>query len=258
MPIDPQPDFNNTTDNDPGNGEDELAAIYYALAAIHQDIENNLSLEYCEAERRNQVDIASGLLALAFYFIYDRYYDKYQDIIEWRDDIGNRIKSCLERDIDHFINFVMQHMDDAMTDIINADTVSVEYQEILERYCGYSDNVANSAKNLITLMDHKNCPGCPECQQCADDIAGWSTMAAISAADKRVRFDERRVPARLDLHSASLDSAHSSTFNLPQYDYQALSVSANLSGSLATAYAGIANSALGSFGYFSTNFVNSL
>lgn len=218
-----------------------------------------LQMQECEDERQENVDFASLALAIATYAIYDQYYDKYKDILDWRDEIGMRIKECLEKDIDHYIGVVMAQMDKAITDILNSPTVSVEYGEIITRYTDYLDNVAQAALGLVDEIESKTCDTNPlPCDFTESDLLGWATMAAISAADGRVRFDEARVPRRLDLISGALDSAHSATFRLPDFDYQALSNSANLASSLASAYSGLANSALGSFGYFSTNFINSL
>ena len=264
MAIDPNPNgagndpFVNQSNNDPGANEDETAAIYQVLTAIHQDIENNIVLEHCKQEMNQGIDLASLGLAILSYNLYRRYYDKYEDVVEWRDEIGQQVKDCLNQDIQHYINFVMEHMDQAITDVMNLPVVTVEYREILERYCAYAETSAQAAKNLLTLSDHKNCPGCAECQQCADDISGWAIAAGISAADDRVRFDEERVPRRLNSISAALQSVHSATFSLPGYDYQAFQAGTGLITSLASAYAGIANSTLGSFGYFSTNFINSV
>lgn len=225
---------------------------------IELDNDNDTSLDHCVLERQNRVDIASAILAIATFAIYDKYYDKYKEVLDWRDEISMRIKDCLEADIDHYIGVVMSQMNSAISDIMGAPRVRVEYADIVDRYCGYGDSAANAATSVMNRLNHKNCQGCPECTQCGDDLQGWATMNAISAADDRVRFDEARVPRRLDLISGALDSAHSSTFNLPGFDYQALSNAAQIASSLATAYSGIANSALGSFGYYSANFVNSL
>lgn len=240
------------------HNDDYLEELIRHNEQIEIDNDNDTLLQHCEYERKDRVDIASAILAVAMYLVYDKYYDKYKEVLDWRDEIGMRIKDCLEQDIDHYIGVVMANMNSAIADLMASPRVTVSYSQILARYCGYGNQAADAAAKLMNRLDHKNCPGCAECQQCADDLAGWATMNAISAADDRVRFDENRVPRRLDLISGAVDSAHSSTFNLPGFDYQALSNAAQISSSLATAYAGIANSALGSFGYYSGNFINSL
>lgn len=213
----------------------------------------------CEQVRTNRVDIASGLLAIATFLIYDQYYDKYKEVIDWRDEITTRIKDCLEADIDHYIDVVMANMNAAISTLLASPTVSVNYADIVARYNSYSNSSGTAALNLVRELERKNClSNSLPCDPTEGDIEGWATMGSVSAADGRARFDEARVPRRLDLISAAVNSAHGSTFNLPAFDYQALGNATNIAGSLASAYAGITNSAAGSFGYFSTNFVNSL
>ena len=136
------------------------------------------------------------------------------------------------------------------------EKVTVDYEGTMQKYCDYGTEAALSAQKLID--EHNDCEGCAICQSCGDDLQGWAMMNAISAADDRVRFDEARIPRRLAAMSSGLDSVHNSTFKLPNFDYQAWGNAANIASSLASAYSGIANSALGSFGYYSSNFINSL
>lgn len=222
--------------------------------------EANQTLLYeCELDRKNAVDISSLALAIATFLIYDEYYDKYEDIVDWRQEIADRIKACLELDIIHYKDVVMANMNNVISSILGSPTVSVEYSDIINSYNQYIDGASQAEVDLIHELIRKTCrEDAIPCDHIEGDIEGWATMGAISAADSNARFDERRVPRRQDVISAALNTAHGSTFNLPAFDYQALSNAANIASSLATAYAGIANSALGSFGYFSTNFVNSL
>lgn len=220
------------------------------------DSDNLIALDRCKEERENRIDIASGLLALATFLIYDRYNNKYGEVLEWRDVISNKIKDCLKQDIDHYMNVVMSHMCNMIDRMLAFEKITVDYKGTMEKYCGFGDKAALQAQKLID--DHNNCPGCAECMSCGNDLQGWAMMNAISAADDRVRFDEARIPRRLDNISSGLNSVHDSTFKLPSFDYQAWGNAANIASSLASAYSGIANSALGSFGYFSANFINSL
>lgn len=226
---------------------------YYAEQLIDND--NAIRLTVCELDRKNTVDIASLALAAAMYLLYEKYYEKYKEVLDWRDMITDEIKDYLETDIDHYIGVIMGQMSKVINDICAAPEVSINYAGNISRYAGISSNAASAGNALQRELNRKSCKPCDDC---GDDIRGWSVMYALSAADDRVRFDERRVPGRLNMKASSLAAAHSGTFNLPNWDYQALGNAAGIAGSLASIYAGVVNSALGSFGYYSANFVNSL
>lgn len=244
----------------------ELESIAAMVSVNNENIceltaatDNHTSLYECELDRKNSVDLASLALAIATFLLYDQYYDKYEEVLEWRNEISNRIKECMRQDIDHYKDVVMGNMNQVISDILNAPTVTVEYQSIIDAYNIYAAGACQAAFNLVEEQKRKTCrEDCIECDHTKGDLMGCAMEAIISAADANARFDEGRIPRRLDMLSAALNSAHGSTFRLPAFDYQAFSNAANIASSLATAYAGIANSALGSFGYFSGNFINSL
>jgi len=217
------------------------------------------ALYHCELSRKNNVDVVSLILAGVMYAIYDEYYDKYEDVLEWRNEISLRIKDCLNADIDHYKDVVMANMSAVINALLDAPKILVDYDGIVGDYNDYATRTAGSAVDLIDELNRKTCfKSKITCDHKEGDIQGWAIEGAVNAADANMRFDEGRVPRRLETISSSLANAHSSTFNLPNFDYQALGFASNIAGSLASIYSGILNSALGSFGYFGSNFINSL
>ena len=108
-------------------------------------------------EREDDLDILSGVLAGLLIFEIDRYIDKYEEVVEWRNDIQTKLLEieCERHDMWRECQKpqILKSLQDA------CDYAEIEYrcEEDLERYSSLADMLVRCEQDLAENLQDKSC-----------------------------------------------------------------------------------------------------